>query len=395
MAKKFLMVLIAAVALICFGIPNAHAGAKVEIGDDSSIDLGFRLQTQFLNFDDPDNKDADAKFKRVSDFNVRRARVRLKGDVTKWVSMFIQTEFSEGATDTSADMRIIDAFVEVKPHRWIHLIAGENMAPAMRINVTSSGALMTIDRPGITYKNLTWGLKHRAAFTNVDTPDTAPLSGSIGTASVGVRDMGATLFGSDKLTDLVSGKYYIGVYDGIQPTGEDDKRITGRVQVNLFDPEPGYYNSDTYLGMKKTVAVGGAFDTQSNVATGVDYTMWTLDAFTDYPVGPGSVTAQVAYADLDLDDNAAFLQSQGNGLYFELGYYWNKWQPWFEYEYWDSDASASIGDFDAYRFGVSYYLKGHNAACKVGYEIVKAKENFTTASDNEIGSFLVGLYVTY
>lgn len=395
MSRNIVTVLISAAALICLAIPNANAGALIEIDDDSSIDLGFRLQTQFLNFDDPTNVGADGKFKSVSDFRVRRARIRLKGNVTKWVSMFMQTEFSEGASDTSADMRIIDAFIEVKPHKWAHILAGENMAPVTRMNLTSSGALMTVDRPGITYKNLTWGLSHRAAFTNVITPDTGPPTGSIGVASVGVRDMGATLFGSDKFTDLVSGKYYIGIYDGIQPGGEDDKRIAGRIQVNVFDPEPGYYNSATYLGKKKTVAVGGAFDTQSDVVTGVDYTMWTIDAFTDYPAGPGSVTAEIAYLDLNLKDSPVFIQSQGKGLYFELGYYWNKWQPWFSYEYWDSDAAGGVGDIDGYRFGLSYFLKGHNAACKIGYEIVKSDQNFTGTNDDEIDTFLVGLYVTY
>ena len=90
-----------------------------------------------------------------------------------------------------------------------------------------------------------------------------------------------------------------GIYRGIQKDGggSDKPRLTGRLQLNLFDPEPDYDNSGTYLGTKKTIAIGYSNDTQHNVVTnlkngnGVDYTSFNeFDLFVDWPAGPGSVT---------------------------------------------------------------------------------------------------------
>jgi ferredoxin len=74
---------------------------------------------------------------------------------------------------------------------------------------------------------------------------------------------------------------------------QDDLRFTGRLELNLFEPETGYFHSATYLGKKKTVGLGASFDTQGNVANSddrgaVDYTFYTIDLFADLPVGPGT-----------------------------------------------------------------------------------------------------------
>jgi len=40
------------------------------------------------------------------------------------------------------------------------------MAPAQRSNLTSSGGFLALDRPGITYRTLSWGARGKYAFTN-------------------------------------------------------------------------------------------------------------------------------------------------------------------------------------------------------------------------------------
>lgn len=388
--------------------PNsARAGADIQINDESSIDLGFRLQALYLRTE----KDVDGQkssFENFDDFKVRRARLRLGADINKWASMFIQTEFAEDE-GTGADMRVIDAFIRLKPHKLANIYLGENMAPVTRQNLTSSGGLLAIDRPGITYKNLTWGTRALSTFANATVGDTdAGLRGD-----VDVRDTGVTLFGSTSLSDMAHVKYYLGTYDGVQEAGEDSERCAGRIQVNFFDAEPNYFNLSTYLGKKKTVGIGAAFDSQSDVArdlaTGgtVDYEMWTVDAFADYPLGPGTVTLEAAYLDLDLDDATQLdadgdgitgtnaKQSQGNGYYAQAGYFINNWQPWVEYEQWDSDGANDLGSFDSYRIGLTYFIKGHNANIKAGYEVFNADENFTGTNEDSIKTFVTGLYVNY
>lgn len=401
MKKQIFLYSIVLLSILALFSGNAMAGAKIKINDDASINLGFRLQTLYLNTDSDLN--GDGSFETLDDFKIRRARIRLGADVTKLFSLFLQTEFSQGV-GSGGDVRMIDAFLKVKAHKLATFVIGENMAPVTRQNLTSSGGLMTVDRPGISYKNLTWGTRALSTFSNVTYSDgDAGLRGD-----VDVRDLGITLFGSTSIQDDVHVKYYLGIYDGIQNASQDKERFVGRIQVNFFDAEPGYYGLSTYLGKKKTVGIGAAFDSQSSVdidtATSkvIDYSMYTFDVFTDYPVGDGTLTFEAAIVNLDLDDATTLTgtsknaqQSQGSGWYVQAGYYINKWQPWVEYETWDSDAASQKGDYDSYRVGLTYFYAGHNANFKVGYEHFEADVNFTGKTEKEINTLVAGVYITY
>ncbi len=414
MRQDLIICFVVVLGLLFFGIGGAQAGAKLKIDEESNIDLGFRLQTLFISTEKDLN--SDGSFESVGDFKVRRARVRLTGNVTDKISMFLQTEFSEEAGSSAADMRIIDAFMTWKLSNWHQIVTGELMAPALRQNLTSSGALLAIDRPGIVYKSLTWGTRAVAAFTNQALSDTDP--GRKG--KVDVRDMGVTLFGSGSIGGNMSLKYYAGMYDGIQDsanTGTDSERYTARVQLNFGDPEPGYFSLSNYLGKKKTIGVGVAYDTQADIdqdalipGKNVDYTLYTADGFVDHPIGGGTLTVEGAYIKLDLDDatvvkvidpgpppvtaNFDTKQTAGDGFYVQAGYLMNNWQPWAAWETWGSDAANNVGSFDALRLGFSYFMKGHNANIKAGYEILNTDWNITGTED-KINTFVVGLYVTY
>ena len=400
MKKRLIVILILMASLPATGL----AGVKMNIGDEVEIDLGFRLQTQFIAWD---NKDATTGESEQL-FNVRRARIRLGGKVTRWMDFFLQTEKGGGAGGSGYDMRIIDAFVTLNLHPLARIYLGENMSPAGRQHTTSSGALMAIDRPGITNYNLTWGLNGRYGFNNANLPD-----GNLDLSNdVSVRDTGATLFGSTSLSDALHVKYYLGVYDGIQESGEDKERYTARVQMNLFDAEPGYYNSSTYLGEKRTVALGASYDMQDDIATdaiedAVAYTWYSVDLFADLPVGPGSATFEAAYHNLDLDDATQLLdgvvggqnalQTQGDGWFAQAGYYFEKWklQPWLGYETWVSDAVDETGSYDGWRVGLTYFFQGHNANIKAGYESIRTETNIAGSDQDSIDTFLIGFYVTY
>lgn len=398
--KRFILISLAVlVALTMTGV-DAFAGAKVQINDDAKIDIGFRIQTLFFSTEENVGGDLD----RVDDFMIRRGRLRLGGSVTDKVSFFLQTDVRTGT-----DMHMIDAFIKYKLHKLATVIVGQNMAPVLRQNATSSGGLMAIDRPGIVYKNLTWGTRAKVGFTNTTAAGTNAGFFGISNGST-VRDMGVTLFGSDSINDELHFKYYLGVYDGVQEiSGEDNFRYVGRAQLNFFDAEAGYYGLSTYLGKKKTVGIGVAFDTQDSVITDslgkdVDYTQYTIDLFADYPVGPGSLTFEAAYIDLDLDDAKGTLNSsatgeqvQGDGFYVQAGYFINNWQPWVEYEEWSSDDSNDIGSYDSVRVGLNYYIAGHSANIKVGYEQTNYDNSTILGAGNEdsVDSYVVGFYVTY
>ena len=381
---------------------SALAGAKVEINDDASLDLGFRLQSQMIQYD----SDAVAESR---DYKIRRGRIRLGASVHEKVSLFMQTEFAEG-TGTGADARVIDAFIKYKLDDWAQVITGENMAPSLRQSTTSSGGLMAIDRTGLVYKDLTWGTRARGAFTNQALPETgAGLGGA-----VDVRDMGLTLFGSGSLSDSTHLKYYVGTYDGAS-TNNDTERYTARVQMNFGDAEAGYYNLTTYHGGKETFGVGLAMDSQDEVAqdsTGDwrDYELVTADLFVEQPIGSGALSAEAGWMDLDLGGGtetfeeggnplgAAIDRVQGSGYYAQAGYTVGDWQPWVAHESWGSDADQDWGSYAASRVGVTYLIDGHNANIKVGYEQLTAEnaiEEGANGGEDSIGTFILGGYITY
>ena len=264
---------------------------------------------------------------------------------------------------------------------------------------------MAMDRPGNNTKNLTWGTRALRNFSTATVGDTA--SSLNGQATNSVRDMGVTLFGSGSLSDTSHLKYYFGMYDGIQVSGNSDRnlRMTGRVQLNFVDAEAGYYNLSTYLGKKKTLGFGVSYDVQDEVqvsdgrpppAATATTAYYSVDAFAEWPMGDGTLTAEAAFSDLDLDGaNGNALRSEGDGFYVQAGYFMNNWQPWVEYETWDSAASSGQGDYDSFRIGVTYFFKGHNANVKAGFESFSSDINFSGSSEDSATSFILGFYITY
>jgi hypothetical protein len=277
--------------------PPVAAGVELKISDNTDVDLGVSLQTlgRITDFRNPNSNDADGGV----DFFLRRGLLRLDGNFTDYVRFFLQGEAS-AATDNNPSARISDAFVNLHYRDVAQLIMGLQKPPAYRSILTSDDALLAIDRPGITGYNLTWGLRGRVEFDTTTLKNTN--SGIHGPYQD--RDLGATFFGTYSFTDKLHLKYYAGIYRGIQKGSDDsDKpRLTARLQMNLFDPEPDYDNRGTYLGTKKTIAIGYSNDTQHDVVTnldhgsGVDYTSYNeFDLFIDYPAGPGSVTFEGSY----------------------------------------------------------------------------------------------------
>ena len=284
--------------LVVVSIPaGAAAGVELKINDNTDVNLGLSLQTlgRITDFRNPNSNDADGGV----DFFMRRGLLRLGGSFTDYVKFFLQTEAS-AATDNDPSARIIDATVNLHYRDFAQLIMGLQKPPAYRSILTSDDTLLTIGRPGITGYNLTWGLRGRVEFDTTTLKNTN--SGIHGPYQD--RDLGATFFGTYSFTDLLHFKYYAGIYRGIQKSsdGSDKPRFTARLHMNLFDPEPDYDNRGTYLGSKKTIAIGYSNDTQHDVITnlehgsGVDYSSFNeFDLFIDYPAGPGSVTFEGSY----------------------------------------------------------------------------------------------------
>jgi Phosphate-selective porin O and P len=373
------------------GAAPAFAGFKLlDKEGKEKIDLGFRLQVLGIATDR--DLDGDGDFERYEDFRIRRARFRLRGTINEHIGVFLQTDVSGN------DIQMLDAYVHLTMNPGFQAFVGQHLAPSSRQAVTSSATLLAADRPNITYKSLTWGLRILDAFATSTHPDSD--LGIRGSAQN--RDVGATLFGVHDLGDDLHFKYQVGIYDGISAPDENSKRITGRLQLNLGDSEPSYYDTATYLGEKRTLAFGVSYDVQPNVGRVIDgelfktdYAYWTVDVFGEQPVGSGSLTFEGAYANVDLKGLAPRLE--GDGFYVQAGYLIHKarWQPWVLYEKWSADDPDGRGGFDSFRVGVSYFMVGHNANLKVGYETIRADTEIESTHEDTIDTFLVGLYITY
>jgi hypothetical protein len=85
------------------------------------------------------------------------------------------------------------------------------------------------------------------------------------------RDNGITYWGDYKAGPAKI-KVSAGVFDGATATGTSQVLWAGRVQLDFWDPENGYYLNGTYYGDKNLLAIGGATQVQAGkTATTVDF----------------------------------------------------------------------------------------------------------------------------
>ncbi len=101
------------------------------------------------------------------------------------------------------------------------------------------------------------------------------------------RDNGVLYWGQfDKV------KVSAGAFDGASATGDKTVIGAGRVQVDFWDPEGGYYLNGTYYGAKNLFALGIAGQMQ-----GSDKSAWSADLLLEKKVpGGGAFTIESEYA---------------------------------------------------------------------------------------------------
>jgi hypothetical protein len=86
-----------------------------------------------------------------------------------------------------------------------------------------------------------------------------------------------------------------GAFDGATLTGDDTVLTAGRVQVDFWDPEDGYYLNGTYYGDKNLLAIGVAGQVQ-----GSDKSAYNVDFLMERKVpGGGAVSVEAEWAKYD------------------------------------------------------------------------------------------------
>ena len=346
-----------AVALLVSG------GAIAEDADTPNLKVRFLLQSQ-VQLTEDGNPDGDGL---GTEFFLRRARVILAGNINKLVHFFVETDNPNMGKngDWGKAFFIQDAFVDFQFMPEFNVAAGMILLPFTHHNRQSAASLNSVDYHNLfsdhLIKEFVW------------------------------RDAGIEARGI--IADALD--YHIGIFNGLRGVREAEKetlnpadvpRITGRLALNIFEPETAFFYGGTYLGKKKVLQFGAGFDFQpdsilSESGTTSMYTAISADAFWDIPLNDKmELTGQVAFVwfNRGYDDDLFFNKGSqdvshtyapnagsGMGVFGDLGFRYDDYQPTIGGEWFNSDKEGA--DLANIRADLLWWFKGHSANLKLEY----------------------------
>jgi len=328
-------VAIAVVALhLAAAVRPAAAQAVITVSDDVNIRFGALAQFWADDITDPDSS-SDTR-----NLFVRRLRLITGGQVAKGVSFFIETDAPNlGRTLTAKNITpsviVQDAFASFGAADVLTIDAGLMFVPFSRNSVQSAATLLPVDYGAYTFA------------------PSGPTQSSTG------RDTGFQARGYAAGKHL---EYRIGAFQGVRGDGShNDFRYAGRLQLDILDPEVGFFYTGTYLGKKKVIALGAAFDRQDT------YRAYDGDAFVDLPLRVGAVTAQVDYNHFDGRTFLLALPEQNSAM-VEAGLFVApvRVTPFVQWANRDL-TGTTVSDERRTSVGAAYWWSGHNASVKAAY----------------------------
>ena len=327
--------LLVALALQFGAAAAADAQLVIKAGDDVNFKLGILAQFQADSLEDPPT---DAN---TNNLFIRRVRLLFSGQVAKNVTFFVETDTPNlgktlaGVKNIQPATIIQDAYGEFKASQAFAIDAGLMFVPFSRNSVQSAATLLPIDYGAYTFSQ------------------SAPTQSTTG------RDAGFQAKGYFLHDHL---EYRIGAFQGVRDAKSHSPfRYVGRIQYNVFDTETGFFYTGTYVGKKKILSLGGAFDTQKQ------YHGYDADVYLDYPAGPGAITGQLDVTRFDGDVMLTTLLKQNDTL-LEIGYLISalKLTPVVQFANRDV-VDTGRGDEKHWSIGLNYWWAGHNANIKGAY----------------------------
>jgi len=211
-------------------------------------------------------------------FLLNSARIYLNGTVTPEIKFMFNTEY-DGSNNK---IGVLDAVARYESSPGFNLWMGRFLPPSDRANLYGP------------YYSHSW-----ASFID-SVQDGYP------TIATG-RDNGIAYWG-----DFGKVKVSAGAFDGPTTTGNPKVKMAGRIQVDFWDPEGGYYLNGNYYGAKDLLAIGAAFQSQAGNTSG------TADFLMEKKLSGGGVVTvegEFAYYDkLGGWDSSYSLSRGGYGL---------------------------------------------------------------------------------
>jgi hypothetical protein len=360
--------------LLALGLVSPLAASEKEPQPAPRLEIHFRAQGWYQWVEDgaPDGDGA------LHDFQLRRAYLSLAGQVTPKLGVFAhlaadrlgQQGLDAPSLGLGSGLAVRDAWVVFEVAEPLKVQLGRMYVPFTRaFGTESTFSLLALDIPW------TQGGVRGATF----------YPGKVG------RDDGLVVWGNFADGGL---QYRIGVSEGVEDAANpsDALRVAGRLAVNVLEPETAWFNSGTYLGTKRVLAIGAGFDSQSDLTLagrrGEDYSAWTVDVFLDHPVGRGAWTVEAALIETQNTPSAVPFTQVAPGddhriAYLQAGYLLPAWSAQGRLQVYGRHERLDVerrGDTSFSSLGLNYFLGGHQRRLTVDWTRVEQDDGPTASA---------------
>lgn len=220
------------------------------------VTIGAGLQTSFAHTDFEEAESTD-------EFFLNSMRLYVNGSATSTIKFMFNTDITYGGG--TSEINVLDAAARIEISDAFNIWAGRFLPPSDRANLY-----------GPFYSH------HWSVFTD-GVQDGYPFIFQ-------GRQNGVVYWGQfDKV------KVSAGAFDGATATGDATVIGAGRVQIDFWDAEPGYYLNGTYYGDKNLLAIGVAGQVQ-----GSDRSAYSVDFLLERKVpGGGAFSVEAEWAKYD------------------------------------------------------------------------------------------------
>jgi phosphate-selective porin OprO and OprP len=270
------------------------------------MQLAGYLQLRYQAFDEPTKRDG---------FDIRRARLDLKGNVTPYFSYRVQA-------DLASSPKLIDGYGEIKLADYFSITAGQFKVPFSLENLTSSNKLESIDRSQVVEALVARG---------------KDVIGNQNGRDIGIQVSGTFL----KIKDQPLFEYRIGVFNGsginVADTANSAKDVVGRL---IATPLKGLsFGGSYYNGWDKAVKpdVAGESQVRNRFGLEASYVTDKLSLKGEYISGKDGKTSR-------------------EGWYIQAGYFIisRRMQVLGKYDTYDPSTSAADNISTNYVLGANY-----------------------------------------
>lgn len=307
--------------ILVLSLPGLVKGVTLEKTSDTSwinFDLGIRDEMDFIQRPSPASGFAP-------NLGVDSLRPMFNGQFDKNVAFTFNADYS-GATNS---LQLLDAIAQFGFSDELNIWVGRLLPPSDRSNLS-----------GPYYLN-SWNFDYP---TGILDPYPNIFAG---------RDNGIAYWGQAGGGVF---KWQLGAFQGFQGIFNPDHSFaySARLTLNVLDPDPGYYNSSTYLG-KDILALGLVGMDQPFGVGYKDYAAYNIDLLFEKKTDAGTLDLEGAY--YNSDPTSATGAFSGNG-YFVLGsFLFDQIEPNVRWMSFTPTGGNATNTLDA---GLAYYLTGYS-----------------------------------